>query len=1137
MSPAAGPAVLDHLLRLREQGWRGLLPILPPRAEPAPWLDDNQAEEIRKAAGKGPGRYVGDGYWSALGNWRAYPDDEVTLTTWGAWPGVNIGLRACHAGSGVVFLDADVTHPAAAGEVMAEIRRTIGRASGSPGGLDALVRIGRAPKALFPVRVRGSLRKLRSTVVLIDGQRCMLEVLAEGQQAVIGGIHPGTGQPYAWPLGGLEDIGPENLPELAAGEIGELVDRVSAILLRYGSAVGRNRSRLLRENAGGPRPLEELRARKPELALDAAHFVRNHDWARDDWVAWAYALRGAFGDEGGKLWLDFTAQSDKHHSAATACKIWADATRAEEEGRLCSGAGTILKIAADEGWKPSPRIVEGPAAHYQGEEAAPGEAADQLRTLLERTIRQALAWTEAAGEPPQTGIKTPAGLGKTTAVLDILAALSTVSGLDFGRQPEVWLFVPTVALALEAAARAHERGLTVQVIRGREAVVDGEPLCRKHEEAAIVAKAGLPVMETLCRKRHKDGTEMRCQFHDTCRYLQQFDATGPALRIFVHEYLFLPAPKGLPKPDLIVIDEAFALRAARHTSFGIDRLTTPRTGMRAEHEAEIHDVACKVRDALEKGDDPRAIADTDTFSRALERESTVDGEQFVWPSMLWVEQKRRLARLRKSERFKLCALWRLLRDQAGRSGPLQQIELRRSEPVPGGEAQDRVHVWWRATPRLPQVPVILLDASLDERLAPKLFPEITVESIAARRNTEVIQVSDTACSRNRLLSFEGAPESEQNRAANRLEDVRRLAEVEAASGRRVLLVTYKAAEEQLGSIPGVDVTHFGALRGLDRYKDHDTIIVAGRQQPSSAEVEDLARSLFGDDDEPLNLSGSFTTEIRGYRLRDGNRRGVQVAVYADPRCQAILEQIRERETEQAIDRLRLIHREEPARVILTSNLVVDVTVDRLVTWRELIPDRLTVAAARLDGVLPLAPAWLTESFSDLWETAKAAKHEVQQMAKRAETPNRILYLGNRPFSVAFYRLPGQRGRPSQALIVKDHPAPETALAALVGSLVSFRWAAEPPPPEASAGPVWAEHLLECEDMPEPPSSDLMNPKTWDPAQGVIHDPGEPPLFGFRGGSDLPSPYVIAGLFKIGHRLVVDVFQPAPPPPGSQAKAA
>ena len=303
-----------------------------------------------------------------LGDWRNYPDDEDTVAAWGAWPGVNIGLRACYADSGVVFLDADVTDPAAAGEVTAEIRRTIGRASGSPGGLDALVRIGRAPKALFPVRVRGSLRKLQSTAVLIDGQRCMLEVLAEGQQAVIGGIHPGTGQPYAWPLGGLEDIGPEDLPELTASEIGELVDRVSAILLRYGPAVGRNRSRLLREERGRPRPLEELRARNPELALDAAHFVRNNDWSYDDWVAWAYALRGAFGDEGREALARVLGPERQGPAGHTSRRSGRMSPRPRQRGDLRSGAGTILGIAKDEGWTPPLRVIEGPAPHYQADE-------------------------------------------------------------------------------------------------------------------------------------------------------------------------------------------------------------------------------------------------------------------------------------------------------------------------------------------------------------------------------------------------------------------------------------------------------------------------------------------------------------------------------------------------------------------------------------------------------------------------------------------------------------------------------------------------------------------------------------------------------------------------------------------------
>jgi hypothetical protein len=208
--------------------------------------------------------------------------------------------------------------------------------------------------------------------------------------------------------------------------------------------------------------------------------------------------------------------------------------------------------------------------------------------------------------------------------------------------------------------------------------------------------------------------------------------------------------------------------------------------------------------------------------------------------------------------------------------------------------------------------------------------------------------------------------------------VRRLAEVEAPPA-GVLLATYKAAEERLGAIPGVDVVHFGALRGLDRYRGHDTIVVAGREQPPPAEVEGLARSLFGDDEEPLVPHGGYTTATRGYRLRDGTRRGVEVAVHPDPRCQAILEQVRERETEQAVDRLRLVHR-EPAG-----------PGDRAVNGRSTSPStgwRVAGGGAGPAGgrrpptstaCLPLAPAWLASGFPDLWETRRPPpKREVER---------------------------------------------------------------------------------------------------------------------------------------------------------------
>ena len=57
----------------------------------------------------------------------------------------------------------------------------------------------------------------------------------------------------------------------------------------------------------------------------------------------------------------------------------------------------------------------------------------------------------------------------------------------------------------------------------------------------------------------------------------------------------------------------------------------------------------------------------------------------------------------------------------------------------------------------------------------------------------------------------------------------------------------------------------------------------------------------------------------------------------------------------------------------------------------------------------------------------------------------------------------------------------------------------------------------------------MNPETWTPPPGVIEDDGAPPLFGFRGGSDPPSVYVVTDLFRGGDRVMAIVSRHPDPP--------
>jgi hypothetical protein len=73
--------------------------------------------------------------------------------------------------------------------------------------------------------------------------------------------------------------------------------------------------------------------------------------------------------------------------------------------------------------------------------------------------------------------------------------------------------------------------------------------------------------------------------------------------------------------------------------------------------------------------------------------------------------------------------------------------------------------------------------------------------------------------------------------------------------------------------------------------------------------------------------------------------------------------------------LRLIHNPRKKTVYILCNIPLDIPVDELVTWRELVGDgRLARAleACEENGweALPLAPKKLSELFPDLWKAAE-----------------------------------------------------------------------------------------------------------------------------------------------------------------------
>jgi hypothetical protein len=287
------------------------------------------------------------------------------------------------------------------------------------------------------------------------------------------------------------------------------------------------------------------------------------------------------------------------------------------------------------------------------------------------------------------------------------------------------------------------------------------------------------------------------------------------------------------------------------------------------------------------------------------------------------------------------------------------------------------------------------------------LPEIRVQ-----RKARVIQVKDLTFYRYSLVERAPAGEDAMGWSPKaRLVTVADFIARVAKEG-RTLVVTNKrvrcvlTGENANGRLPvssqyaGADIAHFGNIRGIDEFKDHEIVIILGREQPSVRDAERRAMAIWYDTAKPIRCIKpgpgvkrlvQYPRRARPYTMRDGSQRHVEVRVHPDRRVQAVVEQTREAEMVQAVDRLRLIHSAREKTVYILCNIPLNIPVDRLVTWRELFGDSRLAQA--LEGceengwdALPLAAKELHRLFPKLWRTKKAAEDW------RRKNPLNLIYL-------------------------------------------------------------------------------------------------------------------------------------------------
>jgi hypothetical protein len=117
-----------------------------------------------------------------------------------------------------------------------------------------LVRIGKPPKRAIPFRTAmGPFKTFKVSLIAPDGSEGQkIELLANGAQLVVAGIHPETGKPYGWFGGELGQIKREELPDIREDEAHALVEEIVEILIRdFGYKRAPGRPQKGKANGGG----------------------------------------------------------------------------------------------------------------------------------------------------------------------------------------------------------------------------------------------------------------------------------------------------------------------------------------------------------------------------------------------------------------------------------------------------------------------------------------------------------------------------------------------------------------------------------------------------------------------------------------------------------------------------------------------------------------------------------------------------------------------------------------------------------------------------------------------------------------------------------------------------------------------
>ncbi len=705
-------------------------------------------------------------------------------------------------------------------------------------------------------------------------------------------------------------------------------------------------------------------------------------------------------------------------------------------------------------------------------------AAEEARVHVDPLDFNAIAPTVV---PPLLGLPVDVGLGKTSTARTTIAQLLASGAL--GARKVVYA-VPRHDLGQEQVEAFEALGVRTMLWKGRSAP-DATPdkpeqlMCLDTEATFDALEVEQPVEQSCCKVKRGGELHLCPSFH-ACGYQRQ-KAAAQAAQVIVcaHDSLFHLKPDAVGKVGLLVIDEAFwqsglrgldgkAVLTQDGLEPGIASVTCYTSRGRTDVAATADLIAAreKLRKVLQ-------VTETGPIAHGLLRSVGLNAEECraaarlerrrlrdpgLLPGMGRTERRKRIERVLPplgepwAPPGRCATMWLILAEALENEHDAGGAVLANERTEQGTIRALRLR--WRGRLRngwASAVPVLHLDATLRAELTRPYLPALTVHEPVAvlQPHVRVRQVLGSPTTSKSLTPSDQAPEREHRTAAHHVRDLLTYVAMRAREHRRagrgpdLLLVGQKAAIDALrvaGLPPRVDAVHFNGLSGLDRWGDVGCLIILGRTLPAPMTVEALSAALTGQ--MPLAATESagwwYGTEERRIRLAGGRTHALRGEVHADPSAEAIRWSICEAELIQAMGRGRGVNRTATTslQIDLLTDVVLPVTVDELVGWRELCPTRRDRMALR--GVVLENAADMARCFPDLWENHEAARKDAQRSGTNCYY--RIFYNSRMSHSsaVVSYRPEGAgRKQRSATFDLTIIPDPEAWLTARLGPLAAF----------------------------------------------------------------------------------------------------